>query len=169
MSFAIAHSPSIISLRNPTTESQVAVSEKSIRILDLISEYSKDNERSILLGWRTRVRGEISELLQHYGLAGWDGEDAVPISVEVATIANSLVDILPDNTIPPEITPEIDGRISLDWNLGKNRILSLSISSDSLLFAAIIGLRKIHGETSSIYEIPKEVKDLLPGYFSRLA
>lgn len=167
MSFALALQPPAFSLKNPTYESNFAVGRSSLQILDLISQVVQDDGRSILLGWRSHVRSQISDLVAHYSSAGWDGEDALPVSVESASVASVLIDALPDNVIAPEVTPEIDGRISLDWNLGKNRILSVSISSEMLIYAAIVGNRKIHGETTSVYELPQEIKDLLPGYFSR--
>lgn len=169
MSFAIAHAPSGISLTNPTYEARRAVGSLSLKILDLITEVNKENDRSILLGWRASVRGQLSEIVANYATIGWDGEDALPISVEAATTINSLIDALPDDVIPPEVTPEINGRISLDWNLGTNRILTMSVSKDTIIYAAIVGTRKIHGESTSIYEIPQEVKNILPGYFSRLS
>lgn len=129
------------------------------------NRYQKNKQKE--LGWRASVRSQLSEILAKYCKPDWDGEGALPISAEAASVAYNLIDSLPDDVVPPEVTPENSGRISLDWNLGTNRILTISISKESIIFASIVGTRKIHGESTSIYELPQEVKNLLPGYFSR--
>jgi hypothetical protein len=167
MSFAVPVDLAAIQWRNPTVEARHAVGEKSIKLLEILADYNSKNERSISLGWRAALRGELTDILANYSKPGWDGESADPISVNAATVANSIIDSLPDNVIPPELTPEPNGRISIDWNLGKNRMLSVSIGDEYIAYAAIVGLRRYHGQTELQYELPKEVCEILPGYFAR--
>ena len=68
-----------------------------------------------------------------------------PVSLTAATYANSILESLPDNVIPPEITPE-DGRIAILEKIG-----FFQYQWEKTLFAAIVGLRKFHGQTELNY------------------
>lgn len=64
---------------------------------------------------------------------GWDGAGAEAISEQAAERAACLIQVLPENLPLPEVAPEPDGSISLDWIQSRGRLLSLSIGSGNRL------------------------------------
>ena len=154
-----------VCILNPYKETNRAYGPDSKLIASFVSKINQSNEKTVFLGWRNFLRSQIAELVENYNVSDWDGNEALPIKADVAAIANMLVDALPEQIILPEITPEIDGKISFDWNEGKHMILSFTISTESLVYAAIIETKKIHGETVALYELPQEVKEILSKNF----
>lgn len=58
---------------------------------------------------------------------GWDGGDAAPITPEVVDSVYNFIQALPKGIAMPDIAPEPDGSISLDWIQTGPRIVSVSI------------------------------------------
>jgi len=58
---------------------------------------------------------------------GWDGYKAMPISIESAESAEKFILALPQSIPVPEISPEPDGELSLDWVKTKRSVFSLSM------------------------------------------
>ena len=77
---------------------------------------------------------------------GWDGDEGQPISEIAAKVAADFVSDLPPDVSLPEVAPEPDGSISLDWIQSRSRLFSLSIGKGSRLpYAWLDGADVGHG------------------------
>jgi len=81
--------------------------------------------------------------------AGWNGTDSFGIDPMAVQMAETFVRALPDGFPLPELAPESDGSIALDWIQSRNRMFSLSIGANNrLAYAWIDGTDKGHGVAS---------------------
>jgi len=79
-------------------------------------------------------------VMQECSRPGWDGYGAGAISVRVALRAEAFINALPSSLTSPEIVPEPDGELAIDWDFGRSLQLSISIGeSGPLHFAGVIG------------------------------
>lgn len=104
------------------------------------------------------VRQEIKDAKRHYRAAAislqstleevvitcsrpdWDGYGARPISQAVHVQARAFLDALPMWLPAPDIVPESDGEIAIEWDVESNRIFSVSIGADGTLnYAGLLG------------------------------
>lgn len=99
-----------------------------------------------LFGSRAAVIAQIWALVNDCAVAGWDGDGSEPVDRYVAFAAADVIRALPAAVPLPEVAPEPDGSISLDWIASQNRLFSLSVgSSDRLAFAWVDGSDRGHG------------------------
>lgn len=89
----------------------------------------------------------------------WDGYGAAAISRSVADRARRFLDALPHWMPAPDIVPEADGEIAIEWDLAPMRIFSVSIGKvGPLHFAGLFGKNKeLHGAEPFDEEIPEEI------------
>ena len=108
------------------------------------------NERdqtSIVLG------GRISELTSALGNVGaqaskpdWDGEDGDPITNETLELALTLLIGMPADIPMPDLSPESDGGVNMEWHRGYRRVFSVSVKAGQKLpFAWLNGTSRMHG------------------------
>jgi hypothetical protein len=123
-----------------------AVSAQAVQIHRSRYEIARSAEQSIaLFGERDAVFSMICEIEKECGLAGWDGYGALPIPELHALKAKNFVKHLPAHIPMPEISPEPDGSLSLDWTTSRSRRFSVSVgSSDRLAYAWIDGSDRGH-------------------------
>lgn len=107
----------------------------------------KDMERSqILFGKKAVVISELWELADECGEDEWDGEGACALDFTAVQNAENFVRVFPDNLPAPDVSPEPDGSISLDWIVSRHRLFSLSIGAGNrLAFAWLDGSDTGHG------------------------
>lgn len=81
--------------------------------------------------WLSVIYASISEIAEQCGTPDWDGSGSVPVAPKTRLYAQELAAalalIMPAGTPPPDILPEADGDISLDWSVRKDRVFSLSV------------------------------------------
>jgi hypothetical protein len=98
-----------------------------------------------LYGPRTEAISEILSVVATHCRPDWDGEGAEAISQLAADRAIAFIRALPRGVPVPEIAPEHDGSISLDWIDSRSRVLSISIGvSDRLAVAWLDGTNQGH-------------------------
>lgn len=110
----------------------------------IVSEF----KRAKTLGQQDDVLQTLYEIFEECSQEGWDGYDAVPITEEAYLEARRLLLSLPITSfIPlPEVTPEPNGTISLEWSKGNRQIFIASVSGKhEITFAGLFGINKIHG------------------------
>ena len=137
------------------------VSKAAEQICLAIFKAKEHEEEAVSLGWRTALKEEIDSLAEEYSVANTEADY---VDKSSAYFAKHLVQMLPENIIAPELGPE-DRGVSIDWIKGEDQILSISIEGNRVLYAAIIGGKKPHGEMELRNEIPSEILVLLSEYF----
>ena len=82
----------------------------------------------------------LARVLEECSHAGWDGYGARPISEHAAIRTMTFLNALPSSLTPPDVVPEPDGEIAVDWDFGPSLQLSISVGpSGPLHFAGVIG------------------------------
>lgn len=96
---------------------------------------------------------------------GWDCSGAEAIYKCVAIRAAAVIRALPKGCPLPELAPEPNGSISLDWIRSRHKILSLSVSrSNRLPYAWIDGTER--GHAVSVFDgknIPHDILERIKG------
>ena len=99
-----------------------------------------------LFGPKAAAISGLRALANDCGQPSWDGGDSLALNPIAVLNAENLIRALPDNTPLPDLAPEPDGSISLDWAQGLKRIFTLSVgATDRLAFAWLDGSDKGHG------------------------
>lgn len=107
---------------------------------------SRVTQSQSLFGAKAAAISQVWELLESCTDADWDSEKAMRISDAAALRAEDFIRALPDDLPVPELAPEPDGSISLDWIQSRHRLLSLSVgASDRLAYAWLDGSDRGHG------------------------
>lgn len=127
--------------------SSSAISAEAQTVSVAASDLLANSERSqFLFGGKMTAITQLNGIARDCQIEGWDGYGAMPIEVAAVRQAKNFVHILPDDLPQPELAPEPDGSISLDWIDSRNRLLSLSIGlSDRISYAWLDGTDKGHG------------------------
>ena len=125
--------------------------------------------RSIFWESRESIITELVVIYNEYSLPGWDGYDALPVDEGSFIGARQLINAIPDGVLSPELAPDTDGGISLDWRIGDEKLMSISVKGDSLVYAAILGKdEKIHGKVRLASDkCPQIIDTILTTHFVR--
>jgi hypothetical protein len=118
-----------------------ALSREAHFVSEAATEFVKSTERSeALSGDKNAVLSDLAALGTDYANPGWDGGHAAPIDPVAMFFVRRFVHALPYGISMPELAPEPDGSVSLDWSASRNRVFSLSIGpSNRLAFAWLDG------------------------------
>lgn len=121
-----------------------AVSATAQAIRKEASAVMESVERSqVLFGGKNVAISKLKAIEKECAEKGWDGADADPVDPLAVICAERFLRVLPDNIPLPELAPEPDGFISLDWIQSRNRLFSLSVcSSYRLAYAWLDGTDK---------------------------
>lgn len=71
---------------------------------------------------------------EDYADAGWDGEKAKPIHSKAYSELKEIINSLPDTFYIPEIVPESDGTINLEWFKHKKNATSLGVDGSGKIY-----------------------------------
>jgi hypothetical protein len=131
---------------NTLTGGGSAISPEARAVRDAATEVAASTERSMaLFGEKAKVLSQLAALAGECAEDGWDGADAVAIDPVAVRSVERFVRVLPEDMPLPELAPDPDGSISLDWLCGRNRLLSLSIgATERLAYAWLDGADKGH-------------------------
>lgn len=89
--------------------------------------------------WLLNLVWKLKDVVDENAVEGWDGYDASPIHPASARNAHSFLLSMPRHVASPEIVPEPDGEISLEWGNVKTAYASLSFSRDGrCTFASVL-------------------------------
>jgi hypothetical protein len=98
-----------------------------------------------LFGVKNAAISQLWTLFSECVEADWDGNDAEPMTAVAAGAVVAFIRSMPDGLPMPELAPEPDGSISLDWIQSRYRRFSLSIGcTDRLAYAWLDGSDKGH-------------------------
>lgn len=137
-----------------------AVSAESRAVRQAVVEALRARESSqSLFGRRAAVISQIWALVNECDGQGWDGSGAEAVDRFAAFAAVDFIRALPEDVPLPEVAPDPDGSISLDWIQSKQRLFSLSVGTNGrLAFAWLDGSDRGHGvEQFDGERIPRRV------------
>jgi hypothetical protein len=99
----------------------------------------------VLFGDKAQALSDLVTLGAEHAQPGWDGDNAAPIDPTALSLARRFILAMPYDIPRPEIAPEPDGKISLDWHQSSSRQFSLSIGhGNRLAFAWLDGADRGH-------------------------
>jgi hypothetical protein len=124
-----------------------AVSEESRAVRDAVDAIVNSVEKSqALFGGKAAAIAQIWTLVNECAASGWDGDGAEPVDRFAAFRAANVIRALPADVPLPEVAPEPDGAISLDWIRSRNNLFSLTVGTgDRLAYAWLDGSDRGHG------------------------
>jgi hypothetical protein len=92
----------------------------------------------------------------------WDGYGARPMHQDAYAYAERFIRSLPTTVPIPEVGADPDGEVSIDWDFGPRRVLSVSVGpSGRLAYAALIGPSKMRGTEWFADAAPSQILDVL--------
>ncbi len=106
-----------------------------------------------------RSLGELDGFLEELSVGNWDGFEAEPISKGAAARVKLFLELLPAHIPMPEIIPEPDGNIGLEWEFDGDFWLIFSFSGDGTIhYVGSFGKGiKAKGSEFFSFEIPSEI------------
>ncbi len=123
------------SLYEPT-----ASADKSDRTLRDVLDGFRQSVHEAASSAQSLALTSLFQLIQECSQPGWDGHGARVLSERTVLRAKAFLDALPASLSSPDIVPEPDGEIAIDWYFGPNQQLSISVGeSGPLHFAGVIG------------------------------
>ncbi|MBF8262450.1 MAG: hypothetical protein HW387_115 [Parachlamydiales bacterium] len=151
----------------PFSTSQYAsgVSSTSYDLDVCVQQLRNHAEDAVLFGWKTLLRHDLMTAYQDCCEEGWNGYDAEPITKQTILAGETLLELLPDNVMPPEVLPEPTGKISFAWRNAAGATLVIAVDSNSIAFAELIGSKKRYGEAKFLSALPDDMKKPLLDYF----
>jgi hypothetical protein len=131
-------------------------------------EDAKQHARTAASALHSLAYATLEEVLADCSHSNWDGYGAKPISAEAAARVRLFLDDLPSSLPAPDIVPESDGELAIEWNLGPRRVFSVSIGEQGPLhFAGLFGEEERHGVESCDRVVSSEILGYLRKLFSR--
>jgi len=121
--------------------------------------------RSISRGWRNALRDEVQTLHEDCAVENWDGEGALPITIDVASRAKRIVDLLPEGIISPDVVSVPNGQIMLEWIGSRNIMLNVMISGEKAVYAGILGRERPSGQWTDLDNFSNPLARDLRAYF----
>ncbi|MGQ0765946.1 MAG: hypothetical protein ACT4OZ_09795 [Gemmatimonadota bacterium] len=137
-------------------------SDEGEHLREAVAQLIDLNERSFSIsGAQNTVIASIREIASNCSFRDWDGYGAAPISARALKTAEALIRALPSGFPLPEVAPEPDGAISLDWTQSRRRSFSVSAGqTDRLAFAWLDGTDGGHGvERFDGVSIPRRIAE----------
>ena len=111
-----------------------------------VLEGAKQHARTAASALHSMAYATIEEVRAECSKPNWDGYGARPISEAVAERARLFLDNLPSSLPAPDIVPESDGELAIEWHFGARRVFSVSIGKEGPLhFAGLFGEEERHG------------------------
>lgn len=110
----------------------------------------------------------LDNLYKECSVKNWDGYGAEPLCKELREVVEKFLNLLPNNIPDPDIIPDTDGEISLDWYREKNTIFSISIGKNNQLnyaFRSGNGKESYCGSEIFNDKIPKPIIGILNIFF----
>jgi len=109
----------------------------------------------------------IAEAYEEAAVPNWDGYGAAPVSAAARAWAEFVVSLLPTTLPPPEVAPDPDGELTLEWYRGPGRVFAFSIRPDGRLsYAGMFGRATSHGTEFLENELPRAITRNLARLFA---
>ena len=111
----------------------------------------------------TEAYEELESISEDCSSPEWDGYSAEPISNIAIERTKKFLDLIPDNIPVPEIVPQANGGLSLEWYRSPDSLFDISVEKEGpLIFAGKLSpSSRLHGETSLESNFPAELEYFL--------
>ena len=118
--------------------------------------------------WVDQSLEELEEIYNECSEKNWDGYGADKISREVYFEVTKLLNLIPTSFPIPEIAPEPDGGIGLEWYKDKGQTFIISVDGRKVItFAGLFGeYSEVHGTETFTNSMPTFIFDHLNRLFS---
>lgn len=119
---------------------------------------------SVLTARASFLSQELDQMYDECSSDNWDGYGASALSSLALNETKQFISQMPIWMSEPELVPEPSGDVGLQWDFGKNKMLTISFSGDnSLVYAAILGSPKRKKYGSEIFNrtIPEEINQYM--------
>jgi hypothetical protein len=98
---------------------------------------------------------EVSRVYRECSESGWDGGSAEPLKWETVLKAREFLSTLPAGIKTPEIAPDAQGHIHLEWYASPYRVFSVSIGPETgFYYAGLFGTARVRGYESFGVPVP---------------
>lgn len=123
-----------------------ALSPEAAGVRDALGRVAPETGAEMLGSARRSALTHLREAFRSGSADNWDGEGASSVEFTAYEYAHRLIELLPVDLPVPEIYPEPDGDLAIEWDLGKRRVLSIAVGRDGTLnYAGLFGRKKLHG------------------------
>ena len=111
---------------------------------------------------------ELLQIAHECDQAGWDGYGAKPISKVTCERVAQFVDLLPTWMETPEVSPEPDGEIAIEWYRPNGAVFSISIGEfGPVNYAGLFGRdQEVHGVEQFLGEVPSRLVRLISEFLA---
>lgn len=160
---------------HPLAGHATGVSPDAQGVYDAVRDVVTCRERSAaLFGGKDSLISQLWSLAEECGADDWDGDGALALDDAAIAAAVSFIRALPAGLPLPEVAPEPDGAISLDWIVSKHQMFSVSCGTSSrLAYSWLDGTDKGHGVASfDGWAVPERIlhgiRSILGGHYATL-
>lgn len=109
-----------------------------------------------------RALEELFVVARECRTPNWDGYGAEAIEEETCRQAYRFLEALPLGIPAPTVGAEADGHLTLEWYKTPERVLSVSISPNGMIYyAALIGSSKRSGTEPFLGEVPGDILHII--------
>ncbi len=132
--------------------------------------FSRENERSsvyVLTIWdtddppdtdRESMKQEVYDLIEEAGTENWDGEGALALAPETASVAQKLIDHFPSYVARPDVAATPHGEVDFDWTVSQDVMLTVSVCpSGEIAFAGLFRDARLNGREPWTGALPQFV------------
>jgi hypothetical protein len=115
-----------------------------------------------------RAFSDLARVVYECCIDGWDGYGAKAISEHTIERISGFLSALPIWMSAPDVVPEADGEIAIEWHVAPDRILSISIGETGPLhFAGQLGPdEEVQGTAHFTGKIPQTILRFISGVLS---
>ncbi len=146
---------------------RIGANEDSLAVEKNCRQVAHDFQRTATGQSAIPLANELQEVLLESIQPGWDGYDAVPLSIGAYQDTLKFLRLLPTKVTQPDIVPEPDGCIGLEWYHSNGNTFIVSFNGSEILAYAGISKsqNKMHGIQVFNDSIPEiilfHLKDIL--------
>lgn len=114
---------------------------------------------SVALGSQLQyLQMSLAGLAKDAAVSNWDGHGASPVDPDSLKYARRVSHFLPLTYPAPDVAVDPDGEVTFDWQHGRTRYLSFSVSPiGTLQYASIIGSSEMFGKEPWRDGIPEPI------------
>jgi hypothetical protein len=126
---------------------------------------------SLPITWQKKMEAvdTVIDTFRRNRESDWDGYGALPISEAACAEAILFLKKLPSTIPPPDVIPNPDGDVSLEWYIDQRQLFVATFSGTGIIsFAGVFGKgSKVHGTEIFTESIPSSLIENLCRLFSQ--